>query len=174
VRAAQSADAAQLEQCVDFPELRRSLTGQIMGAYVRRTGKQPPGTGMLLGAAFSIADPLVAKLVTPENLAEVMKTGWARGLLGERTPAARDIGGLDTGKLGTLWQLYYNSDYGIGEFRVPVPVGTPAEKQFRIRLALSGWHWKMTSLDIPHALQDRLAEELLRQQETIEKTLKPG
>jgi len=174
VRAAQSADAARLAERVDFPALQRSLSGQIMGAYMRMPGARPERSGLILGAAFSLADPLVAKLLTPENIAEVMKTGWSRAVLGERTAAASDIAGLDADKLGTLWQLYFDSDYGIGEFRVPVPVGAPAEKQFRIRLALSGWRWRMSGLDIPHALQDRLALELMRQNDTLEKALRPG
>ena len=35
VRAAQAADVAKIEQRVDFPELRRSLSSQIIRAYAR-------------------------------------------------------------------------------------------------------------------------------------------
>ena len=65
--------------------------------------------------------------------------------------------------LGNVWQLYLNSDYGIGEARFSVPVNRPKEKQFRVRLALSGWTWKLSGLDLPQELQERLAREFVKQ-----------
>jgi hypothetical protein len=44
-----------------------------------------------------------------------------------------------------------------------VPVNRPKEKQFRVRLALSGWTWKLSGLDLPHELQERLVREFAKQ-----------
>src|SRR5207247_2039673 len=49
VRAAQAADVAAIERGVDFPELRRSLSSQIIQAYARVTGKKVDGGGLMIG-----------------------------------------------------------------------------------------------------------------------------
>jgi hypothetical protein len=163
VRAAQAADVAAIERQVDFPALRRSLSGQIIQAYARVTGKKIDGGGLMVGVASAFADPFVEKLLSPQALADLMKNGWPRDIL-----AARPEGfeGLDLNTLGNALQLYFAADYGIGEFRVPVPVNLPVPRQFRIRLALSDWTWKLSGLDLPHPLQDRLARELIKQEQT--------
>ena len=63
-----------------------------------------------------------------------------------------------------MWQLYASSEYGIGEFRIRLPVSAPRERQFRIRLALRGLAWKLSGIDLPQDLQERLARELIKQQ----------
>jgi hypothetical protein len=161
VRAAQAGDVAKIEQRVDFPALRRSLTGQLVATYARLAGARLDRGGMMAGISSSLADPLVEQLVTPAVLAQVMKSGWPKAVLPDQPVG---VAGLDPDALGNVWQLYFNSDYGLGEVRFAVPVREPKAKQFRVRLALSGWTWKLTGLDLPHSLQERLARELIRQQ----------
>ena len=162
VRAAQAADVAKIEQRVDFPELRRSLSSQIIQAYARLTGTKLDTGGLMVGLASAFADPFIERLLSPETLAELLKNGWPKAMLADRPPG---LDGLDLQTLGNAWQLYLASDYGLGEFRVPVPVDLPAERQFRVRLALSDWTWKLSGLDLPQALQDRLARELMKEQQ---------
>jgi hypothetical protein len=160
VGAAQAGDAARIEQRVDFPSLRRSLVAQLVEAHARLNGKRLDRSGLTVGIASDFASPLVEKLVSPATLAEIMRNGWPRQILADK-PAG--IEGLDTHTLGNVWQLYLNSDYGIGEARFSVPVNRPKEKQFRVRLALSGWTWKLAGLDLPHELQERLVREFVKQ-----------
>jgi hypothetical protein len=166
VRAAQAADVAGIERRVDFPELRRSLSSQIIQAYARLTGKKVDGGGLMVGIASAFADPFVEKLLSPQALADLLQNGWPREMLAERPEGFE---GLDLNTLGNALQLYFAADYGIGEFRVPVPVNRPIPLQFRIRLTLADWTWKLSGLDLPHALQDRLARELIKQEQN-----KPG
>ena len=161
-RAAQAADVAAIERGVDFPALRRSLSGQIIQAYARVTGKKVDGGGLLIGIASAFADPFVVKLLSSQALTDLLKNGWPREMLAERPEG---IEGLDLNTLGTVLQLYFAADYGIGEFRVPVPVNLPAARQFRIRLTLDDWTWKLSGLDLPQPLQDRLARELIKQEQ---------
>jgi hypothetical protein len=162
VRAAQAADIAAIERGVDFPELRRSLSGQIIQAYARVTGKKVDGGGLMVGIASAFADPFVEKLLSPQALTDLIKNGWPREILAERPEGFE---GLDLNTIGSALQLYFAADYGIGEFRVPVPVNYPMPRQFRIRLALSDWTWKLSGLDLPHPLQDRLARELIKHEQ---------
>jgi hypothetical protein len=160
VRAAQAGDVARIEQRVDFVALRRSLVAQLIEVHARLNGKRLDRSGLTVGIASSFADPLVEQLVSPATLAEIMRNGWPRQMLPDK-PAG--IEGLDSNTLGNVWQLYLNSDYGIGEARFSVPVNRPKEKQFRVRLALSGWTWKLSALDLPYELQERLVREFVKQ-----------
>lgn len=160
-RAAQSGDVTKVEQRVDFPALGRSLSRQIIQTYARLTGVPIDRGGLLAGLASAVADPLVARLITRVALAQFLQNGWPKDVLGER-PA--DFEGLDWNALGNVWQLYANSEYGLGEFRLWLPVNQPRARQFCIQLALSGLTWKLTGLDLPQELQERLARELMKQQ----------
>jgi hypothetical protein len=162
VRAAQAADVAGIERRVDFPALRRSLSSQIIQAYARLTGKKVDGGGLMVGIASAFADPFVEKLLSPQALADLLQNGWPREMLAERPEGFE---GLDLNTLGNALQLYFAADYGIGEFRVPVPVNRPVALQFRIRLTLADWTWRLSGLDLPNALQDRLARELIKQEQ---------
>ena len=163
VRAAQAGDAARIEQRVDFPALRRSLVAQLLEAHARLSGKRLDRSGLTVGIASGFASPLVEQLVSPATLAEIMRNGWPNKVLADK-PAG--VEGLDSNTLGNVWQLYLKSDYGIGEARFSVPVNRPKEKQFRVRLALSGWTWKLSGLDLPWELQERLAREFVKQDAT--------
>lgn len=160
-RAAQSGDVERIEQRVDFASLGRSLSGQIVQTYARLAGV-PAGPGSLLaGVASAVADPIIARLLTRVALAELVQNGWPKSALGD--PPA-DLQRPNWNALGDVWQLYANSEYGIGEFRIRLPVAAPRERQFRIRLALRGLTWKLSGIDLPQDLQERLARELIKQQ----------
>lgn len=167
VRAAQRNDAAAVERRIDGAALRRSLTAQLIDTYARITGKTSGRSGLMGSVVASFTDPLVEKLVASASITEIMRSGWSVPLLGSRPGG---IEGLDAGALGNVWQLYLGADYGLGEVRFPVPAGRAREKQFRVRLALSGWTWKLAGLDLPHDLQERLVRELIKQENLLDKT----
>src|SRR5258708_14808224 len=127
---------------------------------MRVTGKKLHGGGLMIGIASAFADPFVEKLLSAQTLTDLLKNGWPRDMLAERPEGFE---GLDLNTLGNALQLYLAADYGIGEFRVPVPINLPLPRQFRIHLTLSDWTWKLSGLDLPTALQDRLARELIKQ-----------
>ena len=162
VRAAQARDAVALAQRVDFPRLRRSVAVQILQAYAGLSGIKLEGASVAIGLTAAFADPFVEKLLTPAALAELLRSGWPKGALGDDAPA--DVQGVASGALGNVWQLYLNSDYGIGVVRISLPTDQPKERQFHVELSLSEWTWKLSGLDLPVALKERLARELARQQ----------
>ena len=118
--------------------------------------------GLTVSAVASFMDPFVEKLMLPENISELMRNGWPKAILSE---APAGIEGLDPDMLANAWQLYLNSDYGIGEVRTTVPFHQPRDRQYRVQLALSHWTWKLSGLDLPVALQEHLARELMKSQE---------
>ena len=160
-RAAQSGDIERIEQRVDFARLGRSLSGQITQTYARLAGI-PAGPGSLIaGVASAVADPIVARILTRVALAELVQNGWPKSSLGD--PPA-ELPKPNWNALGDVWPLYANSEYGLGEFRIRLPVTAPRDKQFRLQLGLSGLTWKLSGIDLPAELQERIARELIKQQ----------
>jgi hypothetical protein len=157
-RAVQAGDAARIEQRVDFPALRRSLADQIIAAYLRVTGTRIE-RGLLGAVGGSVADAMVGKLVTPEALASLLRNGWPKGILVEPPDG---IAVPDFDALGNIARLYAAADYGIGEFRIALPLDARPERRFRLQLALSNWSWRLAALDLPPALSERLARELIK------------
>jgi hypothetical protein len=160
-RAMQSRDVGRIERHVDFTALGRSLSAQIMHTYARIAGLPVERGGLIASLASAVADPLVARLLTRVALAQLLQEGWPKEVLGEPPP---EVTHPDWNALGNAWQIYANCEFGLGEFRVRIPVSAPRERQFRVELALRGWSWKLTGLELPQELQDHLARELIRQQ----------
>jgi hypothetical protein len=72
--AVQAGDVTAINEKIDYPRLRRSFAEQIIGAYLRVTGRasQLGALGPLATAVgASIADPWVSQIVNPENLAQL-------------------------------------------------------------------------------------------------------
>ena len=159
-RAAQSGDVARIEQRVDFPALGRSLSGQIVATYARLTGVPVDRSSLVAGLASAVADPLIARMLTRAAVAELLQRGWPSEVLGAPPPQFQ---APDWNSLGNVWQIYTNAEYGIGEFRLRIPATAPRERQYRVQLGLRGWSWKLTGLDLPTELLERLARELIKQ-----------
>lgn len=158
----QARDAAALSEKVDFVELRRSLTEQIIAAYLRVTGRANK-LGALAGLATavgrSITDPLVAQFVNPDNLVKLLE--------GEAVPTdvgkvSFTIGQLPGASFGTVWQAWLGTKYGIGRFSLWVPVTAVPADQFRLRMELKHWRWKLTGIDLPAKLREQIAQELAK------------
>ncbi len=154
----QSGDVDRIEARVDYPALGRSLSAQIIETYVRLSGA-PVDRSLLLGLATSVADPMVARLVSRVALGQLLQNGWPKDVLGERP---MELPAPDWNALGTAWQLYANSEYGLGTFQLRLPADRPAARQFRVHLALHGLTWKLTGFDLPRDVLDRLARELMQ------------
>src|SRR5690242_16379393 len=88
VQAVRARNVAEIGTRVDFKEIRRSLTGQLGRAYLHLTGKDKNlnsfTQAFAIGAITTVADPIVAKMVTPEALADLLQNGWPAGLPVER------------------------------------------------------------------------------------------
>ena len=171
-RAAQSGDIARIERRVDFPALGRSLSGQVVTAYARLTGLPIDRGSLVAGLASAIADPIVSRMLTRAAIAQLLQRGWPTDALGEPPPQFQ---APDWNALGNVWQIYMNAEYGIGAFRLRLPVNAPRERQFRVHLELRDWTWKLTGFDLPPELLLRLVQELMKQQgKDVPSAILPG
>lgn len=149
---------------IDFPAVRQSLAAQIVRKYVQITGKTRPGSLLeqfAVGIGTSIADPIVAGLVSPEALIDLLQSGKAPRDLGVNIGPMQ---GLSRKALGSLWRLFMNSELGISRFFVYIPVDRPTAESFLLQFCLSEWTWKLCSVELPERLQISLAQAIAESQ----------
>jgi hypothetical protein len=159
-RAIERGDAPTVIAHVEFPALRNSLTQQIVGTYLRLTGKKV--SPLLLGAAGvadTIADPVVGKLVTAEALTDFLRTGWPNAVVPERPPGTV---GLSAANIGTAWEIFGSSSYGIRRFEIAVPPSFPPNRRFGLEFRLTQWRWHLVGIRMPEYMQVLLAEMLIK------------
>ena len=159
--AVQAGDVTAINEEVDYPRLRRSFTEQIIGAYLRGTGRasQLGALGPLATAVgASIVDPWVSQIVNPENLAQLLRGSTVSSELG---PVSFRFGNLPS-TMNLAWDAWLSSEYWFNRFSIWLPPGASQADQFRLRMQLLHWHWKVTGVDLPEKLRDQIAGELAK------------
>jgi Protein of unknown function (DUF2939) len=160
VHAIETRDVETVKRHVYFGAVRASLTNQIVAAYVRRTGIQvSPLAQSLAASALGIADPVVTKLISPEALSELLSTGWPVTVLPDRPPGTV---GITSSSMGTVWQIFENSEYGFGRFEVAGPPALPSQQRFHLTFRLLQWRWQLVGVTLPVNIQDLLVDELIK------------
>lgn len=159
----QARDAAALSEHVDFTRLRRSLAEQIIATYLQITGRASKlgvyGNAVATAVGVSIADPLVSQIINPENLIALLN---GRTLATDRGPVSLDMGQLPAGSFHSAWETWLFSDYRIDRFSVAIPLDAAPADQYRLRLQLLQWHWKLVGIDLPEKLRIQFAQQLAK------------
>jgi hypothetical protein len=161
--AIEARNAAALTERVDFRRLRRSLGGQIVDTYLEISGRGkklgPLGSSIVASTATSLADPLLADLVNPEVVLDLLS---GRGVAATSLKLPAGLGPLPKNAFGSLWQAFANCEYGIGNFYISLPANAAPTDQFRLRLQVLQSNWKLTEIGLPERLRIELAKELQR------------
>jgi len=156
-------NASALSDRVDFRRLRNSLGQQIVSTYLKITGRSAQlgqlGTSIATAVGTSIAEPLLADLVNPEMMLDLL-SGSGISAASLQIPAG--LGPLPKDALGSAWEAFTNTEYGIGNFYISLPTRAAATDQFRLRLQVLQWNWKLTAIDLPEQVRLELAKELQR------------
>ena len=156
-RAIDARDVRTVVRHVNFDRVRT----QIASAYVQRSGIQPGLVGqqaVILG--LSIADPVITKLVSPEALSELLAVGWPAAVVSEPPPSGTLRISSDT--LGTAWQIFAASRYGIGRFEVSAPTAAPPVTRFRLTFHLLAWRWQLTGITLPENIRNLLMDQVIK------------
>ena len=156
--AVETRDAAALTERIDFPSVRRSLTKQIVATYLELTGKKLPIGAISKRFAISVADPIVARLMTMRALLDLLGKGEA----GKSAKVPIDRAPFTSTSFKNVWRLWLNSDYLGRDFYVHLPPEGPREDQFTLHLRPINWRWKVVGIDLPEELQERLAQEIIK------------
>jgi hypothetical protein len=110
-------------------------------------------------SAVGIADPVVNKLISPEALSDLLTAGWPVAVVSTAPPGAI---GISNKTIGTIWQVFRNSEYGLDRFQVSAPAAVAPRQRFGLTFRLLQWRWKLSSVDLPESIQDLLADELIK------------
>ena len=158
VRAIDERDLPTVVRHVNFDRVRVSLTEQVVAAYMRRSGVKP---NLLAQQAFAagILNPVVNKLVSPEALSDLLAVGWPVAVAPNPPPGTL---GINQKTLGTAWQIFGASNYGIGRFEVSAPMELLPTDRFRLTFQLLAWRWQLARVILPENIQNLLADELIK------------
>jgi hypothetical protein len=153
VGAAKAGNGAEILARTDLYRLKRSLVDQIVNAYLVRTGQNRPIKPIerLLANTYgaSIADALVAKMLTTENLTNILKNG-SLGADGDSQMIA--LAGIDTSKvLESLGRLSL-----VKPVELSIRLGDQ-EGAGGISLHFEGNGWKLSGLNLPTRAVEELA-----------------
>jgi hypothetical protein len=156
--AVETKDAVAITERIDFPSLKRSLTNQIVEEYLKLTGKRLPLYAMGKRLAVSVADPVVARLMTVRAMLDLLGKGDA----GETAKVPLERAPFTSNAFESLWRLWLNCDYRGRSFYVYLPTKKSRAEQFRAKLRLVRWRWRIMGLDLPEDLKEYLAKELVK------------
>jgi hypothetical protein len=157
VDAARAGDGAAVLARTDTDRLRHSLVDQIVAAYLKQIGANRPVKPLERLAAntygASIADAMIAKMLTEENLTRILKSG---AIAADGAPPAtmRSLTDLDTSRLADL--LGRLTPVKLVEFSVRL--GTDNAEGISMHFAGDGW--KLSGIQLPTAAVQRLAQSL--------------
>src|SRR6476646_5009497 len=160
VRAIEVRDVETVKRHVYFDAVRRSFSSQLITAYMRRTGnKVSPLAQSMAAAALGIADPVLNKLVSPEALSELLLVGWPVTVVPRPPP---DTVGISMNTIGTIWQIFGNSENCIGRVEVSAPSALPQQQRFGLTFRLLQWRWQLADISLPETIQNLLADEVIK------------
>src|SRR3954468_10849191 len=159
-------DVAAIEERMDMPEVRSNFTRQLIEEYLRSIGKAGAVAGLdrqiAAQASATLADPLVAQLVTPEALIDLLDDGWPQRMISAdaapKTPVSFRLGSI-----ARAWRLFVTSENrGFRKVYIVLPHNRPPAERFRLLLRLTDTTWRVTSIDLPHHLLESLVKKLPR------------
>lgn len=153
VGAAKAGNGVEILARTDVPRLKRSLVDQIVSAYLIRTGQNRPIKPIerLVANTYgaTIADALISKMLTAENLTNILQNG-SLGAGGDNQIIA--LGNIDTSKvLESLGRLSF-----IKPVELLVRLGDD-EGAGAVSLHFEGNGWKLSGLNLPARAVQELA-----------------
>src|SRR4051794_38968956 len=159
VGAARAGDAAGVLARTDVDRLRHSLVEQIVAGYLAQLGRDRPVKPLerMLASTYgsTIADALIAKLLTPENLTRIL----SNGVIGSDGGAIADmqrLSDIDTSrKLDLLRRISL-----VKPVELQVGLGETAEAG-AVNIHFEGNGWKLSGIQLPSAVVQKLAESLV-------------
>ena len=161
---AQGSDTGAIMNRVDLPVLRHSLAHQIVRAYLRQNEKlkKLSGLGQSLagGVGASVADAMLEDILTPDNIAKILRDGrfGTQKLHIGTAVQLPQLSGIESQGIGTVLNAYFDSFTSLA-----VPIAHNGES-YAVHLLLDGTTWKLSGLDLPASLVDRLAREVTERQ----------
>ena len=165
-KAVEAQDVAAISERVNFPALRLSLSKQIVSEYLRTVGRGHEldqfDRNLATSAGATVADPLIAQLVTPEAVAGLLNGRLPQGIAAV-APALPAVLSVSFESLAQATRIYFASQSrGFRNIYIPFPNGKPKAEQVRLHLRLGGTTWRLLGVELPHDLVAALVKQLPR------------
>jgi hypothetical protein len=158
VQAARAGDSGEILARTDLPRLRHSLVDQVVSAYLKRNGHDRPIKPLerMVATTYgaSIADALVGKMLTEENLTNLLKNG-ALNMEESNTASMQRLSEIDTSKIFEM--LSRLSIVKPVEFLIRLG---DDEASGGISLHFEGDGWKLSGVQLPVTAVQALAQSL--------------
>jgi hypothetical protein len=160
--AVEARDAATLTERLDVPELKRSLTEQLVRTYLKVSGKDqglsPIAFNLAMRVGMGIADPYVAEMMRADALIDLLKQSRTE------TFAASHVGVDAVGppRMQNVRGLLLGTEYYGPDVYVTVPLYAAPGQGYRLRLRLLQWRWKLAGIELPEQVRVEIARELIR------------
>jgi len=159
VEAARAGDGAAVLARTDTARVRRSLVDQIVSAYLRQIGADRPVKPLERLAAntygATIADAMIAKMLTEENITRLLKTGTITS--GDVSAANMlRLTELDTSKLSELLSRLAL----VKPVEFSVRLGD-TESAGGVSMHFEGNGWRLSGIQLPTASVQVLAQSLV-------------
>lgn len=161
--AVRDGDGAAIVAYTNLPRLSQSLSEQIVNAYLERIGATRHVGAMeralIGGYGASVADALVSKLLTPENLTELLKAG--RLAETKTSPALTGLPSLtDLRNISLLTQL--GRAHYINPVKLSIWVSESADPEHATAVVLhrSSLSWKLAGINLPRKVLRDIAASL--------------
>jgi Protein of unknown function (DUF2939) len=161
--AARAGDIAKVLDKTDVKAVTRSLTNQIVNAYLDRIGatrKVGSMEKMLINTyGATIADAMAAKMLTADNLTQILKSGKVDASQGLPSFAGLPaLGDLNTGNwLALLGRVNFIQPVLLG---IRVSEKADPEDYAAINLHFEGTGWKLSGIELPKPIVRTLAASL--------------
>lgn len=159
VTAARHHDGARLLQLTDVPRVRHSLVDQIITAYLHKIGALRPVKPFERMAietfGASIADEVVIKLTTAENLSALLGAGLIRDTNAVEFGKMSALAGFDiSDPAGTLTHI---RPVKLVEFSLQLGADPSAGA---ISMHFEGRRWKLSGINLPATAIGKLVDRL--------------
>ncbi|QAU44199.1 DUF2939 domain-containing protein [Bradyrhizobium guangzhouense] len=159
VQAARVGNAAEVLERTNMERLRRSLVDQIISAYLERTGRKDKPLGRLLAQTYgaSIADAMLQKMLTADNLTKLLQTGTVAGP-NVPTSIVPNVLSINTSNIAELLgRVRWVKPV---EFAVRTSQTADRDNYSAVSFHFEGSSWKLSGIDLPRSVVRQLAASL--------------
>ena len=160
---ARDADGAAVLARTDLPAVRRSLTEQIVRAYLANASEARKVSQIerMVATTYgtTVTDAMVARLLTAETLTQLLKQGRVDAV--ESVPALEGVPALADLKTGDLFGLLGRIGFVQPVLlSVRVSQSSDPEQIASIHMHLDGSGWRLAAINLPKASVRQLVASL--------------
>ncbi|MFE1601572.1 DUF2939 domain-containing protein [Methylobacterium sp. ID0610] len=156
-RAVQDQDTVTLQERVNLRAVRLSLLRQVAALVQPREPAAAAALSLSSLALAQAAEPIVAELVTPAILVDLLDDGWVDRL--GKAPAPQGV--LRAVGWRKVWPLFMAVDlHGFRRFTLRFPLRDSAEPRFVLHFQMRNWRWQLHGVDLSPELLAQVAREI--------------